>query len=306
MRRPSFQDYNAASCHNPWNSDKSALILSSNLFLSTFPGRPPLLNKEEARAVILHELLHIKNRDSAKTSIHNQMVSAGVAMTMVTAVFALMGAAPVAGAFVGVAAVWGGRLLYSRGSRSMESFVDEQVVRITKDPQSYAGALRKLERQNAQMKAFLENAQKITLQKANGVEGVLFEAGKKAVASAGTGIGLQQTMARLLPTHPPFRQRIAAILDQGRQLGLTASGEKELLEKPLAEATGGVFLPPFSGAFTIKETEGKKQVTVLTSLDPRADFNRAVRGYKRVQNDVGTKNRPPASPSSGPKPPTGP
>jgi Zn-dependent protease with chaperone function len=271
VKNTSFSDFNAASYHDPWDSSKSAIILSSNLFLSTFPGRAPLFNKDEARSVILHELLHIKNKDSAKSNFHNSVLTTTSAMTFVSLGYAALGVLPLLPGLIGLGALWSNKLMQSIGSVSVESSIDEQVVNITKDPKSYASALHKIHKQGEQLKAFADNAKSISMLKTENTETIVFEKRKE---KRGPGVISQILSTNLLPTHPAYEERLTNIFKHAKSIGVIHSPYTKNFTKPKAEKVDSVYLPPFTAQYEIRERKGRKFVTALTSLEARKDFNK--------------------------------
>lgn len=291
VKNTNFSDFNAASYHDPWDNSKSAIILSSNLFLSTFPGRPPLFNKEEAKSVILHELLHIKNKDSAKSNFHNTVLTSTSAMTFVSLAYAMLGVLPVLPGLIGIGALWSNKLMQSVGSVSVESSIDEQVVEITKDPKSYASALQKIHKQGAQLKAFVENAKSISMLKTHNSETVVFEQRKD---KRKPGLLSQAFNANPLPTHPAYEERIGNIFKHAKKLGIIHSPYTTNFKRPCAEKVNSVYLPPFTAQYEVRERNGRKFVTALTSIEAKQKFNKAAGLLTMINNYKSNYNLNPA------------
>lgn len=158
-----------------------------------------LLNLDEIRGVLAHEIAHLKNRDSLVG------VSAGLfvqAISTVASLFgfllfalALGGATPsglITTALVVIAAPYAARVLQASLMRTRERMADRDAVVLTGEPRALASALAKLERYNRYLAGIYRRFRFIyTTENATG--------------------------PRWLRTHPPTEERIHDLLElEGR------------------------------------------------------------------------------------------
>jgi len=164
-------------------------------------GALHLLDEDEMRGVMAHELAHVKNRDTLTSTIAATVAgifSVLAQWAMFGAMFGGMGgnregANPLAMlAMVALGAVGAG-LLKAMISRSREFVADADGARIAGSPHGLVSALRKLE----------AHARRVPLRTANPAMNNLF------IVEPFSG---SQALTRLFATHPPTERRIEALL----------------------------------------------------------------------------------------------
>lgn len=125
-----------------------------------------ILTRRELRAVIAHELAHIKNRDILVSSIAAAVASLVTYVAQALSFAHLFGSSqddesdgsPATGLLVALVAPIAATLIQLGISRSREYLADETGARIAGDPEALASALVKLERASAGVPAEAEAA----------------------------------------------------------------------------------------------------------------------------------------------------
>jgi len=165
-------------------------------------GALRVLNAEELRGVMAHELAHVKNRDTLISCISATL--AGV-LAFVAQWGLLLGggsrregANPLVMIVVFIVAAVGAALIKAMISRSREFVADHDGAVIAGNPNGLMSALSKLE----------SLSQKIPMQNPNPAQNNLF------IVEPLTGRGL----TNLFATHPPMEKRIAALRQMDRGL----------------------------------------------------------------------------------------
>jgi len=158
-----------------------------------------LLSPEELRGVIAHELAHIRNRD-----ILVQTVAAVLAGAIVmianwikwATIFGFgrggddEGGNPIAALALAIVAPIAATIIQFAISRSREYLADETGARISRSPESLAGALEKLQ----------AGSQRVPLHGNQATENMF-------IVNPFSG----QNMMRLFSTHPPIEERVARL-----------------------------------------------------------------------------------------------
>lgn len=160
-------------------------------------GALQLLNEEEMRGVMAHELAHIKNRDTLTSTIAATI--AGVLAFLAQWGFLLGGnrenSNPLVAIGVLIIGALGAAIIKAMISRSREFVADADGAAIAGTPNGLMSALAKLEALN----------QRIPMQNPNPAQNNLFIVEPFAGAALG----------RLFATHPPTQQRIAKLRTAG-------------------------------------------------------------------------------------------
>ncbi len=156
-------------------------------------GAVRLLNYEELRGVLAHELAHIKNRDTLISTV--AAVVAGVLASIAQWGFLLGGnrenSNPLIALVVTIVAALGAAMLRAAISRSREFVADADGARIAGNPNGLISALRKLEMAGRQVPLHTPNPAM------NNMFIIEPFAGK--------------SMLNMFATHPPTEDRVAAL-----------------------------------------------------------------------------------------------
>ncbi len=170
-------------------------------------GLMRLLNQEELRGVIAHEIGHIANRDILIQTVAGVLGSAIVSianMMQFAAIFGVGrsnneeggGGGMLGGLLLAILAPIAAMLIQMAISRSREYLADDTGARICGNPLALAGALHKLQNYN----------QQIPMQKGNASTEQMF------IVSPLFGGG----MSNLFSTHPPIEERVARLQNMVR------------------------------------------------------------------------------------------
>jgi heat shock protein HtpX len=160
-------------------------------------GALRLLDREELRGVMAHELAHVKNRDTL-TSAVAATVAGVFSMLAQFAMFSGMGGSnregghPFAALAMVLLGAVGAALIKAMISRSREYVADHDGAKIAGSPQGLANALRKLE----------HYSRGIPMDNPNPAMNNMF------IVEPFMG----QTLTNLFATHPPMEKRIAALM----------------------------------------------------------------------------------------------
>lgn len=159
-------------------------------------GALQLLNEEELRGVMAHELAHIKNRDTLTATIA-ATVAGLFSMLAQFAFFFSMGGRQSGGNPLAVIAViilgaLGAAIIKAMISRSREYVADADGAKIAGSPHGLAGALRRLE----------AVANRVPMENPNPAMNNMF------IVEPFMG----RTLTNLFATHPPTARRIEALL----------------------------------------------------------------------------------------------
>lgn len=288
LRHPGYNDYNAASWSENFPKKEALIILSGMLFTSSYPGRPPVLDEDEQEAIIAHELLHIKRRDSSHFMLERHIGAA----TTVCAVLAILGAAsgalPATAAMTALSLKVAGTLAGFAHKRQTERAVDEGVVKLTGKPDAYASALAKTRKGNAKALEFYKNAKDIT----SSVDNEQFQ-----------WVAFRQTQERtlqyetfaeltLLHTHPPIEERINNIYETAGYTGaaydkpsrIPANDDDNAANKA-PRTPEGIILPPCTEHYRILRTRDNDNLVIaLTSISISDEFNKCALGQGMNEN----------------------
>jgi heat shock protein HtpX len=180
------------------NPDNAAVCATTGLL--------DMLNRDEVRGVMAHELAHVKNRDTLIMTV-TATIAGAIAMLANFALFfggdrdrpggiigtiALMLLAPMAAGLVQMAI-----------SRAREYEADRVGAEIARDPQALASALQKIE-------AYAKRIENPTAER-NPASGQLF------IINPLTGRGADN----LFSTHPNTGNRVRALMELGTKMGMT-------------------------------------------------------------------------------------
>lgn len=168
-------------------------------------GLLDLLSEREIRAVIAHELAHIRNRDVLVATIAAAIAGAITWVAHALQWTTLLGGrsddesgSPLGGLVVALVAPLAATLVQLGISRSREYLADEAGARIADDPEALASALQALERAARHIPS----------------------SGEPATASLFIVNPLSgSTFSRLFSTHPSTRQRVARLMAMARGSG---------------------------------------------------------------------------------------
>lgn len=271
MRSVKYHDYNAFSWSEILPEKKATVLLSSTLFLPTYPGRLPVLNEKEQEAVITHELLHIKRRDPSLLLANehvNIVTSACVFVGVLGAMFGILPIPAVAGA-IGLKMIQ--KYANMAHGREIEMDVDRAVVKITKDPESYASALNKTEAGFKRVLDFQKNAQEITSENQNGNEWVAFKRIPERILLAE-----RLNNSKWLQTHPKTVERINEIYRVAETLGIDSKTgpEDHKAEIKAPRLDNGMVLPPQTIAYKVVKRPGNDNYMIaLTAMSIKEPFN---------------------------------
>ncbi|MEM9165422.1 MAG: M48 family metalloprotease [Planctomycetota bacterium] len=159
-------------------------------------GAMQLLNEQEMRGVMAHELAHIKNRDTLTSTIAATI--AGVLAFLAQWGFLFAGNREQSNPFVAIGVLIigavGAAVIKAMISRSREFVADADGASIAGTPTGLMSALQKLESLN----------QRIPMQSPNPAQNNLF------IVEPFAG----KTLGKLFATHPPTAQRIARLREQ--------------------------------------------------------------------------------------------
>ncbi len=166
-----------------------------------------LLNQEELRGVLAHEIGHIANRDILIQTVAGVLASAIVSianMMQFAAIFGIGrssddeggGGGILGGLLMAILAPIAAMLIQMAISRSREYLADDTVARISGNHLALAGALHKLQNYNRQ----------IPMKQGNASTEQMF------IVSPLFGGG----MSNLFSTHPPIEERVARLQNMAR------------------------------------------------------------------------------------------
>lgn len=196
----------------------------ANAAVCATTGLLDMLNRDEVRGVMAHELAHVKNRDTLIMTVTATMAGA-IAMLANFALFfggdrdrpggiigtiALMLLAPMAAGLVQMAI-----------SRAREYEADRVGAEIARDPQALASALQKIE-------AYAKRIENPTAER-NPASGQLF------IINPLTGRGADN----LFSTHPNTGNRVRALMELGAKRGMSRPAPAAFSE-PAARASTAV------------------------------------------------------------------
>ena len=167
----------------------------SHAAVAVTQGALQLLNEQELRGVIGHELAHVKNRDTLTSTIAGTI--AGLLATIAQWGFLLgagnrEGSNPLVALVTLIVAAVGAAMIKSMISRSREFVADADGAKIAGSPHGLISALQKLE----------AVSQRVPLQNPNPAANNMF------IVQPLTG---GRTLMSLFATHPPTEKRIAAL-----------------------------------------------------------------------------------------------
>ncbi|QBX37172.1 zinc metalloprotease HtpX [Brevundimonas sp. S30B] len=178
----------------------------ANAAVCATTGLLDMLNRDEVRGVMAHELAHVKNRDTLIMTV-TATIAGAIAMLANFALFfggdrdrpggiigtiALMLLAPMAAGLVQMAI-----------SRAREYEADRVGAEIARDPQALASALQKIE-------AYAKRIENPTAER-NPASGQLF------IINPLTGRGADN----LFSTHPNTGNRVRALMELGAKMGMS-------------------------------------------------------------------------------------
>ena len=175
-------------------------------------GLLELLDRRELRAVIAHELAHIKNRDILISSIAAAIAALITYVAQALSFGAMFGGgsdeedeggSPFGGLLVALVAPMAATLIQLGISRSREYLADETGARIARDPEALARALLKLERASTVIPAQTSPA-----------------AASLFIINPLAGV---ETLSRWFSTHPRTEDRVRRL----RALGRNSAGASE-------------------------------------------------------------------------------
>jgi heat shock protein HtpX len=161
-----------------------------------------LLSERELRAVLAHEIGHVKNRDILIASVA-ATIAAAISYLAQVLQFSLLfgggrdreeGGSAFGGLFALIVAPIAATLVQLGISRSREFLADERGAQLSGDPEALASALRKLEHGVEQVPAAVEPA-----------TASLFIVNPLAASG--------RSLLRLFSTHPPTDERVARLLE---------------------------------------------------------------------------------------------
>ncbi len=160
-------------------------------------GIMQLLNPEELKGVLAHEIGHIANRDILIQTVAGVLASAIVSIANMMQFAAIFGGSRdgeegggniVSSLFLAILAPIAASIIQMAISRSREYLADETGARISGQPLALAGALQKLQHYNEQ----------IPLQKGNASTAQMFIVSPL----------FPRSLSGLFSTHPPMEERI--------------------------------------------------------------------------------------------------
>jgi heat shock protein HtpX len=158
-----------------------------------------VLDHEEMRGVIAHELAHIKNRDTLTSTVAATISGVLAYLAQMSLFFSPRGNGeggnPFAAILGTIIAAVGAALIQAAISRSREFVADADGAAIAGSPHGLAGALRKLD----------AYSRRIPLHNPNPAANNLF------IVEPFLG----SSVTRLFASHPPTEERIAALLGRG-------------------------------------------------------------------------------------------
>ena len=172
----------------------------SHSAIAVTEGAVRLLNYDELRGVLSHELAHIKNRDTLISTV--AAVVAGVLASIAQWGFLLGGnrenSNPLVALAVTILAALGAAMLRAAISRSREFVADADGARIAGNPNGLISALRKLE----------SASRHVPLHTPNPAMNNMF------IVEPFSGAGIMNMFA----THPPTEARVAALTALRQQM----------------------------------------------------------------------------------------
>lgn len=175
-----------------------------NAVVAVTKGILKILDKDELRGVIAHELAHIQNRDILTQTIVSTVVSA-ITMVSHMAFFLPFGGgdregSPLGGILVLLLAPLAAGLLHSAISRTREFAADRDGAEIAQNPRGLANALKKIEQAAQQMPMKVKES---TAQSTAHMFAVNpFSGGRR--------------LMRLFSTHPPTEERIERLMEMDK------------------------------------------------------------------------------------------
>jgi heat shock protein HtpX len=176
-----------------------------NAAVAVTAGITRLLNREELRAVLAHELGHVRNRDTLIMTVAATIAGALSHLASMAIWGAILGGRsddeeggnPIAGLLGIVFAPIAAMLIQMAISRSREFMADETGARLSGNPLALASALRKID----------EWSKRVPIHQGNPATAHMF------IINPFTGEG----MARLFSTHPSTEDRVARLESMSRQ-----------------------------------------------------------------------------------------
>jgi heat shock protein HtpX len=163
-----------------------------------------VLDRDEVRGVVAHEVAHIRNKDILIGSIAAAVATAISAIANLAMFASIFGGSndedgpnPAVTMFLAVLAPIAGGLMQMALSRSREFEADRVGAELLGDPRPLASALAKLDRTSKQIPMDVDPAHATAY-----------------IVNPLTG-RKQANFARLFMTHPPMEDRIARLLGQG-------------------------------------------------------------------------------------------
>jgi heat shock protein HtpX len=176
-----------------------------NAAVAVTAGITRLLNREELRAVLAHELGHVRNRDTLIMTVAATIAGALSHLASMAIWGAILGGRsddeeggnPIAGLLGIIFAPIAAMLIQMAISRSREFMADETGARLSGNPLALASALRKID----------EWSKRVPIHQGNPATAHMF------IINPFTGEG----MARLFSTHPSTEDRVARLESMSRQ-----------------------------------------------------------------------------------------
>ncbi|CAG1007947.1 heat shock protein HtpX [Phycisphaerales bacterium] len=167
-------------------------------------GALRVLNYDELRGVIGHELAHVKNRDTLTSCIAATIAGVLAYLAHVGMFFGGRrdGGNPLVAIFTVLFAMIAAALIKAMISRSREYVADHDGAEIAGSPMGLVSALQRLEAYN----------QRIPLDQPNPAQNNLF------IVEPLTG----KSILNMFASHPPTEKRVAALLEQARGMAVAA------------------------------------------------------------------------------------
>lgn len=262
---------------NQWRNKKSLVFLPAHLYQSTLVGRPAYFTQAEQDAVLIHELAHIKARDTHLTAVKAFGKIFMESTTILGGIGWMIGAVSPAAASMLVLGYIASDFLGKYAERRIEDACDEAAVKYSGDPDALVTALRKLEGLVNHLNVFAENAQDIRQMSIGGVDMVTYRAKNGAVLSIPPRREDQwdSGLTDLLRTHPAQECREENIYDYAKSAGIKAQPLPYAPEQENFPRTcEGYILPPFAFGLSAVVRQATGEVSVITALPA---FNRAAR-----------------------------
>lgn len=268
-------------------------------FYSTLPGRPAPFTAEEQDAIIAHELIHLKNRDSAVAEYEHHAMKSLIVTGFVGLLAGMaLGAVPIGAVALSMTMLPAGLFAHAFARQRVELLTDAESIALTGNAAAMDSALRKMYKLDRHFSLFEANAQQITRKRSFNIEIIKFKPLRRPVDIHVDPVSpAMRIMHGLLAMHPQPAPRLANIKKVAQALQLHGGSLQEPdMDEFLPPVTGNIVLPPFAQPDTLHHDLRSPDRLAVVTLQSR--FNKVA--FNDDDNDpspfgVTEKPRPPAT-----------